>query len=156
MEAPRPPVQFGEDSERVDPGGPSPEFRAQRSAHNDEATALRHSAGNASEGEHVAGEVVAEEIGQQPNAVAAGDSRSSSRGQLANPMEPREATGVTFKDDKARSNASSFTAGGAPRTAGDDAWRSKRAAHYKSMAAAFRSVPPASDEESDSSSGSDR
>ncbi|CAE7641575.1 unnamed protein product [Symbiodinium sp. CCMP2456] len=120
----RPPVQFGEDA----PAGtslPSSEFLAQRRAHYDEGAALRskHS-----------------EDGASPGGLS--DMDKSAAANPMDPTEPQEAA-VSFKVE---------TVSGDHQGSGTDAWRSKRNAHYRDMAAAFRSKPPVSDGDSEDSS----
>lgn len=124
MEGGRPPVQFGEDA----PAGtslPSSEFLAQRRAHYDEGAALRskHS-----------------EDGASPGGLS--DMDKSAAANPMDPTEPHEAA-VSFKVE---------TVSGDHQGSGTDAWRSKRNAHYRDMAAAFRSKPPVSDGDSEDSS----
>eukprot|EP00439_Symbiodinium_sp_Y106_P049533 s4931_g6.t1 len=124
MEGGRPPVQFGEDA----PAGtssPSSEFLAQRRAHYDEAAALRS--------KHL-------EDGASPGGLS--DMDKSAAANPMDPTEPQEAA-VSFKVE---------TLSGDHQGSGTDAWRSKRNAHYRDMAAAFRSKPPVSDGDSEDDS----
>ncbi|CAE7363777.1 unnamed protein product [Symbiodinium natans] len=123
MEGGRPPVQFGEDAAKAEGSSlPSSEFLAQRRAHYDEGAALRCRTPPSQDGASPGGDLV------------------KSVANFANPMDPTEASGeaaVSFKVDS--------LAGGHQGGGGNDAWRSKRNAHYRDMAAAFRSKPSVSD-----------
>mmetsp|Transcript_47943 Transcript_47943/g.111866 ORF Transcript_47943/g.111866 Transcript_47943/m.111866 type:complete len:591 (-) Transcript_47943:140-1912(-) len=145
MEAGRPPVHFGADSE----GGSSQseEFRARRQHHYNEVAAVRRFREESTpEPENT--ESSSEENLQVP--VEGGKTSSTSgAANPCNPMEPRD-SGVAFQEsspiagDPSPSGQSRVQA----RSSEDDAaWRDKRAAHYSEMAAALRNMPPPSDEE---------
>jgi len=141
MEAGRPPVHFGADSEGGD--SQSEEFRAQRQQHYNEVAAVRRfreeQTPDAEPSESSSEEEPADG-GEAPRA-------SPAAANPCNPMEPRD-SGVAFQESSPTAGATSGQARSHARGSEEEAaWRDKRAAHYSEMAAALRNMPPPSDEE---------
>lgn len=143
---PRPSVRLAGDENTSADAVSSGEFRARRQNHYNEIEVLRKfRAENVEDEEHRSSS------SDDGNPIVFQDCGESVPSNDGNPMEPRE-SGVLIlvpQNSQEAERIQSSTRRDAPSTSNSSSyeWAARRQAHYSEMASAFRSAPPASDDD---------